>query len=127
MRSTATGGAGRSTATALRAAGSNPLERGRRGWTALRRVIGPLGRLVRRLVARRRRPRLDGWMTMDPRLLADIGVSRTDLQAVLYAGSPIEGLGARRVSPSAGEVVSGPRRPAPCLRLVEPEHLDAAA
>lgn len=127
MRSTATAGAGRSAASRLRAAGSNLIESGRRGWTALRRVIGPLRRLVRRLVARRRRPRLDGWMTMDPRLLADIGVSRTDLQAVLYAGSPIERLGARRVGPSAREVVSGPRRPAPCLRLVEPEHLDAAA
>lgn len=127
MRSAATAGAGRSAASRLRAAGSNPLESGRRGWAALRRVLGSLPRLVRRIVARRRRPRLDGWMTMDPRLLADIGVSRTDVQAVLYAGSPIEGLGARRVSPSAGEVVSGPRRPAPCLRLVEPEHLDAAA
>ena len=127
MRSTATARAGRSGVRRLRAAGSNPLEGGRRGWTALRRVIGPLRRLVRRFVARPRRPRLDGWMTMDPRLLADIGVSRTDIQAALFAGSPIERLGGRRVSPSAGEVVSGPRRPAPCLRLVEPEHLDAAA
>jgi hypothetical protein len=66
-------------------------------------------------------------MAMDPRLLADIGVSRTDLQAVLYAGSPIERLGARRVGPSAGEVVSSPRRPAPPLRLVGADDLDAAA
>ncbi len=67
-------------------------------------------------------------MAMDPRLLADIGVSRTDLQAVLYAGAPIERLGARRGGPSAGkEVVSSPRRPAPPLRLVGVDDLDAAA
>ena len=127
MRSTATAGAGRSAATPLRAAESGPVESGRRGWTALRAILGPFQRLVRRLPARRRRPRLDGWMAMDPRLLADIGVSRTDLQAVLYAGSPIERLGARRGGPSAGRVVSSPHRPAAPLRLVGTDDLDAAA
>jgi hypothetical protein len=78
-------------------------------------------------LGRRRRPRLDGWMAMDPRLLADIGVSRTDLHAVLYGGAPIERLGARPAIPSSGEVVQGPRRPAPRLRLVAAEDLDAAA
>jgi uncharacterized protein YjiS (DUF1127 family) len=119
MRSTATAG---SAGDQLRAAGSDSVATGRRRWTPLRLVLGLLQKL-----GRRRRPRLDGWMAMDPRLLADIGVSRTDLHAVLYAGAPIERLGARPANPSSGDVVQGPRRPAPRLRLVGADDLDAAA
>jgi uncharacterized protein YjiS (DUF1127 family) len=126
MRASATAGAGQRAADELHAAGSDPVATGRRRWPALRSVSDLFQRLVRR-VGRRRRPRLDGWMAMDPRLLADIGVSRTDLHAVLYAGAPIERLGARSARQSSGEVVFSRRRPAAQLRLLGTDDLDAAA
>jgi hypothetical protein len=66
-------------------------------------------------------------MTMDPRVLADIGVTRADVQAVLYAGVPIERLGARPANRSGREVLAKACRPAPRLRLVVADDLDEAA
>ena len=129
MQTTGTAGAGRSTtATVLRPADRASVEtpRPRRILTSL--VGGAIRRLARSLkgLRPRRRPRLQGWMSMDPRVLADIGVSRADVQAVLYAGVPIERLGTRRLPRSTGEV-EPTCRPAPQLRLVVAEDLDAAA
>jgi uncharacterized protein YjiS (DUF1127 family) len=97
------------------------------------RLVAGAANLIRglaRLLAgrrRRRRPRLQGWTTMDPRVLADIGVTRADVQAVLYAGVPIERLGARPASRSVCAVVAKPCRRAPCLRLAVADDLDRAA
>jgi len=66
-------------------------------------------------------------MTMDPRVLADIGVTRADVQAVLYAGVPVERLGARPASRSGRAVVAQPCRRALGLRLVVADDLDEAA
>jgi uncharacterized protein YjiS (DUF1127 family) len=132
MRSSATAGAGRSEAARrLRTADCDPVDAVRHQWTAAR-LVGGAASLIRglaRLLAgrrRRRRARLQGWMTMDPRVLADIGVTRADLQAVLYAGVPIERLGARPASRSGRAVVAKPCR-RPCLRLVVADDLDEAA
>jgi hypothetical protein len=76
---------------------------------------------------RRRRPRLQGWMTMDPRLLADIGVTHADVQAALYAGVPIERLAADPARAAGCEVVPKLCRRAPRLRLVVADDLDRAA
>ena len=97
------------------------------------RLVAGAANLIRglaRLLAgrrRRRRPRLQGWMTIDPRVLADIGVTRADVQAVLYAGVPIERLGAGPASRSGRAVVAKPCRRAPRLRLVAADDLDQAA
>jgi hypothetical protein len=64
---------------------------------------------------------------MDPRVLADIGVTRADVQAVLYAGVPIERLGARSANRSGRAVLATTCRPAPRLRLVAADDLDEAA
>lgn len=132
MRSSTTAGAGRSEAARrLRTADSDPVGAVRHRWTA--RLVGGAACLIRglaRLLAgrrRRRRPSLQGWMTMDPRVLADIGVTRADVQAVLYAGVPIERLGARPASRSGRAVVAQPCRRAPRLRLVVADDLDEAA
>jgi uncharacterized protein YjiS (DUF1127 family) len=101
----------------------------RRSSTPLRLAGGAL-RALARMLARRRRARrasLHSWMSMDPRVLADIGVTRADVQAVLYAGVPVERLGARRATPSGAEMVAKPRRPAPQPRLAVTDDLDAAA
>ena len=133
MRSSTTAGTGRSEAARrLRTADSDPVGAPRRRWTAAR-LVGGAACLIRglaRLLAgrrRRRRPRLQGWMTMDPRVLADIGVTRADVQAVLYAGVPIERLGARPANRSGRAVLATTCRPAPRLRLVAADDLDEAA
>ena len=133
MRSSATAGVGRSEAVRrLRTADCDPVDAAvRHRWTAAR-LVGGAASLIRglaRLLAgrrRRRRARLQGWMTMDPRVLADIGVTRADLHAVLYAGVPIERLGARPASGSGRAAMAKPCR-RPCLRLVVADDLDEAA
>jgi uncharacterized protein YjiS (DUF1127 family) len=90
---------------------------------------------VRRLAAgfaewrrRRARPRLASWMAMDPRVLADIGVARADVQAVVYGGVPFAQLAARRsVEESGGEVLVTPRPWRAKLCLVASDDLGAAA
>ena len=97
------------------------------------RLFGGVAHLIRRFARllaerrQRRRAALHSWTTMDARLLADIGVRRSDVHAVLYAGVPIERLGARPVSGADGEVAEQPSRAAPHLRLVVADHLDEAA
>lgn len=132
MRSSTTAGADRSEAARrLRSADSDPIGAPRHRWTAARLVGGAaclIRGLARLLVGRRRRrPRLQGWTTMDPRLLADIGVTRADVQAVLYAGVPVDRLGARPARRSGREVVATPCRLAPRLRLVPAHELEEAA
>ena len=132
MRSSTTAKVDRSEAARrLRAADSDPVGAVRQRWTAAR-LVGGAARLIRglaRLMAerRRRRPRLQGWTTMDPRLLADIGVTRADVQAVLYAGVPIERLGARPASGSGRAAAMAKPCRRPCLRLVVADDLDEAA
>jgi len=63
---------------------------------------------------------------MDPRVLADIGVRRSDVQAVLYAGVPIERLGARRPGPSTERRATTCRPEAP-RPLTAAHDFDAAA
>jgi uncharacterized protein YjiS (DUF1127 family) len=131
MRSSTTATADRSEAARrLRTADSDPVGAVRHQWAA--RLVGGAAWLIRgltRLLAgrRHRRPRLQGWTTMDPRVLADIGVTRADVQAVLYAGVPVDRLGARPARRSGREVVAKPCRPAPRLRLVLADGLEEAA
>jgi uncharacterized protein YjiS (DUF1127 family) len=130
MQTTGTASAGRSaTATVLRPADRTFIEPPRRRWTSIRLVGGAIRWLARLLkgLRPRRRPRLEGWMSMDPRVMADIGVTRADVQAVLYAGVPIERLGAKRRLPHSTGAIVQPCRPVPRLRLVVADDLDAAA
>ena len=130
MQSSTTAGAGRSEAARrLRSVDCDSIETVRPPSMAARLVGGAasLNRGLARLLAgrrRRRRARLQGWMTMDPR---DIGVTRTDLQAVLYAGVPIERLGARPASGSGRAAAMAKPCRRPCLRLVVADDLDQAA
>lgn len=132
MRSSTTAGADRSEAARrLRSAGCDPVGAVRQRWTAARLVGGAaclIRGLARLLAGRRcRRPRLQEWTTMDPRVLADIGVTRADVQSVLYAGVPVDRLGPRPARRSGREVVAKPCRPAPRLRLVLADDLEEAA
>ena len=133
MRFSTTAGARRSAAPRrLGSTGPDPAGAARPWWTPARLLDG-VARLIRgcvRLLAERRRRRragLHAWTTMDPRLLADIGVRRSDVHAVLYAGVPLERLRARPARGSDGEVTGQPCRAAPRLRLVVADHLDEAA
>jgi uncharacterized protein YjiS (DUF1127 family) len=128
MHTSGTAGAGRTAATLLRPADRPAVDTQHPRRTLARLVGGALRRLGSMLkgLRRRRRPSLQSWMSMDPRLLADIGVRRADVQAVLYAGVPIERLGARRPEPSTGTVArTCPRTPQ--LQLVAADDLDEAA
>jgi uncharacterized protein YjiS (DUF1127 family) len=78
---------------------------------------------------RRARRRLESWLTMDPRTLADIGLRPADVQAMVYAGAGSAQLaerGGRWTSSTGRKVIDAPRR-APQLRVVAGDHLDAAA
>lgn len=86
------------------------------GWAA--RAIGAVARM------RQRRADTRALMTLDDRLLADIGLSRTDIKAAVYNGAPLraaqrdEGHGPAPIHRLAT------RQPAPSA----PErHLDRAA
>lgn len=60
------------------------------------------------------RPRLDGFMTMNDRTLADIGVRRIDVQAAMSGVVP-----ARRIwAPTTAEVHT--LRPEPCRQPTPP-------
>ncbi len=94
-------------------------------------AVDHVRRLAARFAERRRRrarPRLASWTTMNPRVLADIGVTRADVQAVIYGGVPFEQLAARApVEAPAGELLLTPRHWVPKLCLVGAGDLDAAA
>jgi uncharacterized protein YjiS (DUF1127 family) len=96
---------------------------------AVRRVART-GRAFAALIARWRarrqaRRHLESWLTMDPRLLADIGLQRTDVHAAVYGGARLTDRGGRCVA-TAAKVVDVTRR-TPLLRLVASDDLDAAA
>ena len=101
------------------------------------RLAGLMAGMARRLAAaisawrerRRARRRLESWLTMDPRTLADIGLRPADVQAMVYAGAADARLadrGGRWIS-AAGEKVSDARPRGPQLRVVAGDDLDAAA
>ncbi|HSA82142.1 MAG TPA: hypothetical protein VLE23_15100 [Geminicoccaceae bacterium] len=60
-------------------------------------------------------------------MLADIGVRRSDVHAVMYAGVPLERLGARTAGRPRREAAARPCRPRPGLRLVVADDLEEAA
>lgn len=72
------------------------------------------------------RRRLESWLTMDPRLLADIGLQRTDVHAAIYGGARLADRGGRWAS-FTGAKVLGVRSRTPQLRVVAGDDLDAAA
>jgi uncharacterized protein YjiS (DUF1127 family) len=101
------------------------------------RLAGPLAGIARRLDAalaawrarRRARRRLESWLTMDPRTLADLGLRRADVQAMVYAGGAGAQVAARggRWAALAGATVAEARHRPAQLRLVAGDDLDAAA
>lgn len=93
---------------------------------AARRLAAVIGRWRER---RRARRRLESWLTMDPRLLADLGLRSDDVQAMIYAGVEGRRLADRggRWTSSADEKVIDARRRTPQLRVVADDDLDAAA
>ena len=94
---------------------------------AMDQVRGLAARLADRR-RRRARPRLASWTAMSPRVLADIGMTRADVQAVVYGGVPFEQLAARGpVEAPVGELVLTPRQWRAKLCLVGADDLDAAA
>jgi uncharacterized protein YjiS (DUF1127 family) len=76
---------------------------------------------------RRARRRLDRWLAIDPRVLADIGMRPADVHAAVYAGARLADRRGRRWTASAGETVVAARRRLPQLRVVAADDLDAAA
>jgi uncharacterized protein YjiS (DUF1127 family) len=100
------------------------------GAASLRSAVHALTARLRRSIAgwrarRRARRRLESWLTMDPRLLADIGLQRADVDAAVYAGATLADRGGRQASAAADVVVEA--RPRTPLRLVARGELDAAA
>ena len=97
------------------------------------RLAGAAGRLAAAIGAwrerRRARRRLESWLTMDPRTLADLGLRPTDVQAMVYAGAGDAQLAERggRWPASAGVKVIDARTRAPQLRVFACDDLDAAA
>lgn len=102
-----------------------------------KRLAGRIAGMAQRLAAaisawrerRRGRRRLESWLTIDPRTLADIGLRPADVQAMVYAGAGGAQLADRggRWTPGAGEKVIDARARAPRLRVVAGDDLDAAA
>lgn len=93
-----------------------------------RGLVRRLGGWLAERRRRRARPRIASWLAIDPRVLADIGVARADVQAAVYGGVPFEQLAAGRSGEaSAGAVLVAPRPWRPKLRLVAADGLDAAA
>jgi uncharacterized protein YjiS (DUF1127 family) len=94
-------------------------------------LLAGLGRRLAVVIAgwrarRRARRRLESWLTMDRRVLADIGMRPADVQAAVYAGAPLAERGGRWTR-AAGDTVVPARRPVPQLRVVASDDLDAAA
>lgn len=95
--------------------------------SALRAVADWLRRSIDGWRARRNaRRQLESWLTMDPRLLADIGVQRADVHAAVYGVARLADRGGRWAAP-AGAKVLGVRCRTPQLRGVTGNDLDAAA
>jgi uncharacterized protein YjiS (DUF1127 family) len=129
--------AGRGTLPKLICSAGSDLEvvASRRG-TATRlagRIAGIAQRLAEALSAwrerRRARRRLESWLTIDPRTLADIGLRPADVQAMVYGSAGGVQLADRggRWTPSAGEKVIDACPRGPQLRVVTDDDLDAAA
>ena len=78
---------------------------GGRGRAAALRLGGLARRLARALGAwrarRRARRQLESWLTMDPRLLADLGLRPSDVKAMAYGGARLAERGGRW-APRAG-------------------------
>jgi uncharacterized protein YjiS (DUF1127 family) len=112
-----------------------PVAAPRRG--TMLRLAGSVVGLVRRAAAvvsawrerRRARRRLESWLTMDPRTLADIGLRPADVQAMVYGAAGGAQLAERggRWTHDGGEMVIDARARAPRLRVVAGDDLDAAA
>ena len=82
--------------------------------------VARTGRAFAALIAswrarRRARRRLESWLTMDPRVLADIGLQRADVHAAVYGGARLADRGGRCVA-TAATAVDVTRR-TPQLRL----------
>jgi uncharacterized protein YjiS (DUF1127 family) len=89
-----------------------------------RRVAGAFGAWRAR---RRARRQLEIWLTMDPRLLADLGLRPSDVRAMAYGGGArLAERGGRWVPRPAGTVLAACRRAAP-LRVVADDDLEDAA
>lgn len=97
------------------------------------RVAGAVRRLGRRLPAlgrRRRRPaRLHDWVAMDARLLADIGMSRSDVQAMAVGITPAKPLrdAGGAIPLRRDKARRAPATPASIRHGVEAAELDTAA
>jgi uncharacterized protein YjiS (DUF1127 family) len=128
--------AGRSTPKLICSAGSDlQIVAPRRGTRT--RLAGRIAGMAQRLAAavgawrqrRRARQRLESWLTMDARTLADIGLRPADVQAMVYGSAGGAQLAERggRWSPGAGEKAIDARRHAPQLRVIAGDDLDAAA
>ena len=78
---------------------------------------------------RRARRRLESWLTMDRRILVDIGLRPSDVQAIVYGDAAGAGLAERggRWNPVRGDKVVDTRLRAPQLRVIASDDLDAAA
>jgi len=116
-------------------AGPDLQEAAPRRRTAMR-LAGCMARTADRLATalsgwrqrRRARRRLESWLTMDPRTLADIGLRPADVQAMVYlgaGGAQIAGRGGRWSSDAGEKVIDASRR-TPQLRVVAGD-LDVAA
>ena len=73
-------------------------------------LFGPVRRTLRR--RRRRRAELGALLSMDHRLLADIGLRRADLDAVMAGVVPIEQIASPVAEPA-------PMRPCPALVSIQ--------
>ena len=114
----------------IRPAGSGPIPAAPRRRIRLAGMARWLVALIAAWRARRRaRCRLESWLTMDPRTLADIGLRPADVQVMAYAGAADAQIAARggRWAATAGETVVEARRHTPQLRLAAGDDLDAAA
>ena len=113
---------------------SDPMPAGPRRSIRLAASLAGLGRRLAAVITawrgrRRARRRLDSWLSMDARALADIGLRRADVQAMVYAGGAGAQLADRggRWAAIEGETVVPACRRTPQLRLVAGDDLDAAA
>jgi len=77
----------------------------------------------------RARRLLESWLTIDPHVLADIGLRPAEVQAVVYGGVAAVHLADRsgRWARAGSETVAEAHRLAPQLRLIAGDDLDAAA
>jgi uncharacterized protein YjiS (DUF1127 family) len=113
-------------------AGPDPTVAAPRRSTALRLasfIAHRLAAAIRTWRERRRaRRRLESWLTMDPRTLADLGLRPADVQAMVYAGgrgAQLAARGGRWHADACDNVIDARTRAH--LRIVGGDDLDAAA